>query len=60
LVRILGDALRIARMARAWHFSGDMRFEFATAQRILFGARTAQEAGRLAAELGRQERVRNG
>jgi alcohol dehydrogenase class IV len=34
-----------------------MRFEFATAQRILFGARTAQESGRLAAALGRHALV---
>jgi alcohol dehydrogenase class IV len=30
-----------------------MRFEFATAQRILFGPQTASQAGRLAGELGR-------
>jgi alcohol dehydrogenase class IV len=52
--------LRIAPPAAAWHFSADMRFEFATAQRILFGARTAQEAGRLAAELGRHALVAAG
>jgi len=34
-----------------------MRFEFATAQRILFGAQTVKEAGRLAADLGRHALV---
>jgi alcohol dehydrogenase class IV len=37
-----------------------MQFEFATAQRILFGPRTAQEAGRLAGGLGRHALVATG
>jgi alcohol dehydrogenase class IV len=37
-----------------------MRFEFASAQRILFGPRTAQEAGHLAADLGRHALVATG
>ena len=37
-----------------------MRFEFATAQRIVFGPGTVNEAGRLAAELGRHALVVTG
>jgi alcohol dehydrogenase class IV len=37
-----------------------MRFEFATAQRIVFGPGTVSEAGRLAAELGRHALVATG
>ncbi len=37
-----------------------MRFEFATAQRIVFGPGTINEAGRLAAELGRRAIVATG
>jgi len=37
-----------------------MRFEFATAQRIVFGPGTVNEAGRLAAELGRHALVATG
>ncbi len=54
------DALPIARRATAWHLSPVMRFEFATAQKIVFGPGTAQEAGRLAAGLGRHALVAAG
>jgi alcohol dehydrogenase class IV len=37
-----------------------MRFEFATAQRILFGPQTVNEAGRLAGELGRHALIAAG
>jgi alcohol dehydrogenase class IV len=37
-----------------------MRFEFATAQRILFGPQTVHEAGRVAADLGRHALVTAG
>ena len=37
-----------------------MRFEFATANRIIFGPGTAREAGRLARELGRRALVVTG
>jgi alcohol dehydrogenase class IV len=47
----------IARSPAAWHFSPAMRFEFASAQRILFGPQTVREAGRLAADLGRHALV---